>query len=382
MGEVKWKVKWIKIVTDIFDDEKILLIENIPEADSVIVIWFKLLCLAGKMNNSGVFMLNEKIAYTDEMLATIFRRPLNTVRLAINTFEQFGMIEVIDNVITIPNWSKHQTLDQLEERKEYMREYMKGYREKQKLLAGGNKVPQGGLPLKDWKDTINYFNNECAYCGNKNCELEQEHVRPFSKGGDYSKGNIVPACRSCNGSKNNKDIDEWYFKQDFYDEERYKKIVNFCKVNNVNLRKVNVSSLEEEGEEDIDIDIEEDIDSTTKVVSSNKLQPIVDKWNSLNLNKLVSINNGTNRYKLTNARIKEYGLETVLEAIDNIRNSSFLRGQNKKGWTIKYDWFIKPNNFIKVLENNYIDGEEVNGGTKQDFSGNKKQEYDFSKYEG
>lgn len=131
------EVKWIKIVTDIFDDEKILLIENMPEADSVIVIWFKLLCLAGKMNNSGVFMLNEKIAYTDEMLATIFRRPLNTVRLAINTFEQFGMIEVIDNVITIPNWSKHQTLDQLEERKEYMREYMREYREKQKLLATG-----------------------------------------------------------------------------------------------------------------------------------------------------------------------------------------------------------------------------------------------------
>ncbi|NCI22125.1 hypothetical protein EXM36_17030 [Clostridium botulinum] len=295
MGEVKWKVKWIKIVTDIFDDEKILLIENMPEADSIIVIWFKLLCLAGKMNNSGVFMLNEKIAYTDEMLATIFRRPLNTVRLAINTFEQFGMIEVIDNVITIPNWSKHQALDQLEERKEYMREYMKGYREKQKLLATGE------------------------------CKVNSK----------------------TNGKVNSK---------------------------------ANVNSLDIE--EDKDIDIEEDIDNTTKVVSSNKLQPIIDKWNSLNLNKLVSINNGTNRYKLTNARIKEYGLKTVLEAIDNIKDSSFLRGQNKKGWTIKYDWFIKPNNFIKVLENNYVDGEEVNGGTKQDSSGSKKQEYDFSKYEG
>ena len=46
-------VKWIKIATDIFDDEKILLIESLPEADSIIVIWFKLLCLAGKQNNSG-----------------------------------------------------------------------------------------------------------------------------------------------------------------------------------------------------------------------------------------------------------------------------------------------------------------------------------------
>lgn len=129
------EVKWIKIVTDIFDDEKILLIESMPEHDAIIVIWFKLLCLAGKMNNGGVFIMNDKIPYTEEMLATIFRRPLNTVRLALNTFEQFGMIERIDNIITIPNWSKHQNLDQLEERKEYMRNYMQKYREKQKLLA-------------------------------------------------------------------------------------------------------------------------------------------------------------------------------------------------------------------------------------------------------
>ena len=128
-------VKWIKIVTDIFDDEKILLIESMPEHDAIIVIWFKLLCLAGKMNNGGVFIMNNKIPYTEEMLATIFRRPLNTVRLALNTFEQFGMIEMVENVITIPNWSKHQTLDQLEERKEYMRKYMQKYREKQKQIA-------------------------------------------------------------------------------------------------------------------------------------------------------------------------------------------------------------------------------------------------------
>ena len=130
-------VKWIKITTDIFDDEKILLIESMPERDSLIVIWFKLLCMAGKQNNSGVFMLNDKIAYTDEMLATIFRRPLNTVRLALQTFEQFGMVEIIDNVITIPNWSKHQNLDQLENRKAYMKNYMKEYRDKQKAIATG-----------------------------------------------------------------------------------------------------------------------------------------------------------------------------------------------------------------------------------------------------
>lgn len=128
-------VKWIKITTDIFDDEKILLIESMPDSNAVIVVWFKLLCLAGKQNNSGVFMLNDKIAYTDKMLATIFRMNESTVTMALNIFEQFGMIEIIDGVITIPNWGKHQSLDQLENKKEYMRNYMADYREKQKSLT-------------------------------------------------------------------------------------------------------------------------------------------------------------------------------------------------------------------------------------------------------
>lgn len=128
-------IKWIKIVTDIFDDEKMLLIETLPEADSIIVIWFKLLCLAGKQNNSGVFTLNGKIPYTDKMLATIFRRKETIVKLALQTFEQFGMIEIINNTITIPNWSKHQNFDKIEKKTEYMKQYMREYREKQKLLT-------------------------------------------------------------------------------------------------------------------------------------------------------------------------------------------------------------------------------------------------------
>lgn len=127
-------VKWIKITTDIFDDEKILLIESLPDADAIIVIWFKLLCLAGKTNNSGVFILND-IAYTDKMLSTIFRRKESTVQLALETFRKFGMIDILDGVITIPNWGKHQNLDEMERRKEYMRNYMTEYRDKQKGIA-------------------------------------------------------------------------------------------------------------------------------------------------------------------------------------------------------------------------------------------------------
>ena len=132
------EVKWIKITTDIFDDEKILLIESLPERDSLIVIWFKLLCMAGKQNNSGVFTLNDRIAYTDEMLSTIFRRPLNTVRLALSTFQQYGMIEILDGVITIPNWEKHQNLDKLEHAREQTRQRVARHRAKQTLRRESN----------------------------------------------------------------------------------------------------------------------------------------------------------------------------------------------------------------------------------------------------
>ena len=136
-------IKWIKIATNIFSDEKILLIEQMPDADTILVIWFKLLCMAGKENNCGVFVMGNKIAYTDEMLSTIFRRPLPTIRLALSTFEAFGMIEIIENssgmeVYTIPNWEKHQNIDGMEKIREQTRLRVAKHRENQKLALQCN----------------------------------------------------------------------------------------------------------------------------------------------------------------------------------------------------------------------------------------------------
>lgn len=144
------EVKWIKIVTDVFDDEKVLLIESMPEADSIIVIWFKLLCLAGKQNRDGLLMLNDKIAYTDEMLATVFRRPVNTVRLALNTFERFGMVEIVDGTICIANWEKHQNASKLAEMREYNRIAQQKSRAKRKLLPNVNDSQEN---VNDSQDT-------------------------------------------------------------------------------------------------------------------------------------------------------------------------------------------------------------------------------------
>ena len=77
----------------------------------------------------------------------------------------------------------------------------------------------------------------------------------------------------------------------------------------------------------------------------------MDAWNSLGLQTIQRITPNSTRLKLLRARIREYGIEKVLEAIGRIRGSTFLQGE--KGWVITFDWFIKPNNFPKVLEGNY-----------------------------
>lgn len=72
-------IRWIKIATDIFEDEKIKLIRDEPDADTIIVLWFEMLSLAGRCNSDGVLMLNERTPYTTKMLsAGIFgRKPEN-----------------------------------------------------------------------------------------------------------------------------------------------------------------------------------------------------------------------------------------------------------------------------------------------------------------
>ncbi|MDV6040522.1 phage replisome organizer N-terminal domain-containing protein [Bacillus sp. SM-B1] len=127
------EVKWIKLSTSMFEDEKIRLIESMPEADTLLIIWIRLLAQAGKTNASGYIFLSKNIPYSDEMLATLFNRPIATVRLALQTFQQFGMIEITeDQYICISNWEKHQNVDGLERVKQLNAERNRKYRERKK----------------------------------------------------------------------------------------------------------------------------------------------------------------------------------------------------------------------------------------------------------
>jgi len=132
------EIKWIKISTNIFNDEKISIIEELPEADTIIVIWFKLLVLAGKRNDGGLVYITRDIPYDPEKLARVMRRPINTVRLALQTFEQFGMITLEDDFIYIENWERHQNVQGMEKIKEQNRIRQQKHRQKQQQIEDNN----------------------------------------------------------------------------------------------------------------------------------------------------------------------------------------------------------------------------------------------------
>lgn len=141
-------VKWIKIAVDMFDNRKIKQIGSMPEGDSLLLMWVQLLCLAGNVNDGGFIYLTKEIPYTDEMLATQFNKPISTVRLALKTFEQFGMIEIINNMIFLSSWEKYQSIDRLTAIREKDRERKRRKREAEKLLPQNSmEIPRTSMDV-------------------------------------------------------------------------------------------------------------------------------------------------------------------------------------------------------------------------------------------
>lgn len=265
-------VKWIKIVVDVFDNRKIRQIEKMPEGDSVIVIWLKLLCLAGNINDKGMVYLTAEIPFTEEMLATEFNRPLTTIRMALELFQRFGMVEIIDNILKISSWEKYQNIEGLERVREQGRRRVSKFREKEK-------APEIA---------------DSQHC-NVTCNATVTQCNATDKNKNKSK--------SKNKNKDN---------------------------------------------------------SIKDTIRQTDVRRVVDAWNEIGVSEVKRMSASSTRYKMLNARIREYGIDAVLEAVDNVKSSSFLKGGGNKGWTIDFEWFVRPNNFPKVYEGKYADGRENN----------------------
>lgn len=129
------EISWIKLKTTMFDDEKIRLIQSMPEANAILVIWIRLLVLAGKTNDNGLIYIQRNMPYSEEMLSTLFNQPVLTVRLALQTLSGFDMIDTNeDGLIAVSNWEKHQNVEGLDKIREQNRLRKQRQRAKQTLL--------------------------------------------------------------------------------------------------------------------------------------------------------------------------------------------------------------------------------------------------------
>ena len=123
----------------------------------------------------------------------------------------------------------------------YYAEYMQ--RPEVKARKYGSRHRDHEITPQEWIHCKNYFKDEdgdwcCAYCGIKiqnhlivikgvikNSDLHKEH-KDDKSANDIR--NCIPSCKDCNSNKWAFDFEEWYRKQQFFTEDRYNKIIQWC----------------------------------------------------------------------------------------------------------------------------------------------------------
>lgn len=125
-------VKWLKLMNNMFEDEKIEYIESLPDGDMILNVWIKTLCLASKCNDNGNLTITSELPYTTTLLAHKFKKTVTQIEYAFKIMQGLGMVEVNNDILCVSNWCKYQNVDELERLKEQNRLRVARCREKKK----------------------------------------------------------------------------------------------------------------------------------------------------------------------------------------------------------------------------------------------------------
>lgn len=159
-------VKWLKLMNNMFEDDKIEYIESLPDGETILIIWIKVLCLASKSNESGRLMITNELPYTPSLMAHKFKKTQTQVEYALAIMEKLGMIDIIDNIIHVSNWSKYQSVDALAKIREQTRLRVAKCREKKKFIECNDTVAllcndNALISISNSNSNIfNYWNNK------------------------------------------------------------------------------------------------------------------------------------------------------------------------------------------------------------------------------
>ena len=300
-------INWIKLRVDMFDDEKIKIIQSMPEGDAILVIWIRIIALAGKCNAKGLVLIEDEFPYSDEMLATIFNKPLATVRLALGTFEKFRMIERTEKGIYISNFEKHQNTEGMEKIREQARIRKQREREKKRALLETGNTP--ALPDNS----------------SENPETLLENVT------DNVTSHVTSRVTEREVTKQNKN--------------KNKNIYNISSNEDIVETSEKTSEVPDRKSERLSYDeIMKDFHATCPDL------PGIRALNDARKTKIRSLVKELDKLKIFPGVEPEKKLHVIFQAA---QNSDFLSGRSGKWNGCSFDWLINKTNALKVLEGQY-----------------------------
>ena len=322
------EISWIRLRIDMFDDEKIKIIQSMPEGDSILVIWIRLLALAGKCNSNGLVLVEDEFPYSDEMLSIIFNKPLTVVRMALNTFEKFKMIEQTTKGIYISNFEKHQNSDGMAAIREQNRIRKQRERERKKALLLEEQQTSGALPCFDEEPTEEGCHVTChvTECDNSREVTQQRENK-------------------------NKNID-------IYNISSNEDIVEIENSDTGDPPKKEPGKQEQRLSYDV---IMNDYHATCPDL------PSIRAMSDARKKKIKTLVNELERMKVFPGLTPYELLHKIFEAA---QLSDFLSGRNGKWNGCSFDWLINKTNALKILEGNYTNKGGAPGG--RNYSGHNE----------
>jgi predicted phage replisome organizer len=166
-------VKWIKVATDIFEDEKVINLESHNEGYAMICLWLNLLCRAKLKNRQGLKEFKiANVDLTDEALNAVFHYKGESIGKAIAILEGIGMVKRNKkSIVVIPFWQERH--DRCSTRYRYWRQSV-FERDEYTCQGCGTKKNLQAHHIIHWND----------------CTGDKTELR-------YSAENGVTLCRAC-----------------------------------------------------------------------------------------------------------------------------------------------------------------------------------------
>ena len=331
------EMQWIKLRIDMFDDEKIKIIQAMPEGDSILVVWIRLIALAGKCNTNGLVLIEDEFPFTDEMLSVIFGKSLQTVRLALKTLEKFHMIENTTKGIYIINFNKHQNIEGMDKIREQNRLRKRRERERKAALLLEQEASEG---------------QECPDAEPENADV----TKPAAVSGDTSH----------DAPEMSRDQSREVTQQREDKEKEEEKDNNISLDSDIAGESAGMGEAQKKAaRKHLGYGaIMEDYNCTCpdlpqiRAVSESRRRAVRSLLRELEKLKIMQ---GTGPY------------EKLHKIFQMAQDSSFLSGRSGRWRGCSFDWLMNKTNALKVLEGNYADKGNGGGPGGSPGGGNSRQ---------